>query len=107
MIPACFQLTLLRRRDQASCTNRLTPCAKVGETLNKHCVVTGLPQPNVTVSKVSGRALSTRLPLADRSGLTFSGVALTDIGTYRLAAKKRSARDKNKHQCYSRSGNLL
>ena len=41
----------------------------------------------MTVSKISGRALATRLPLANRSGLTFSDVTLTDRGTYRLAAE--------------------
>ncbi|XP_065828469.1 uncharacterized protein [Oscarella lobularis] len=82
-----WNMLLLGEEIRVSCTRRATSCVNIGETLNKHCVVTGLPEPNVTVSKISGRALATRLPLANRSGLTFSDVTLTDRGTYRLAAE--------------------
>ena len=65
----------------------ITPCVNVGDTLKKNCVITGLPEPNVTVSKSAGNLLSKRLPLVDLSGLTFRYLALTDRGTYRLTAK--------------------
>ena len=70
-----------------NCTNEMTACVKIGETLKKRCVITGLPEANVTVSKITETALSRRLPTADRSGLTFNDVALTDRGTYRVRAK--------------------
>ena len=70
-----------------NCTNETTSCVKVGETLKKRCVITGLPEPNVTVSKITETALSRRLPSAHLSGLTFNNVALTDRGTYRLTTK--------------------
>ena len=70
-----------------NCTNEMIACVKVGETLKKGCIITGLPEPNVTVSKIAETALSRRIPSADPSGLTFKDVALTDRGTYRLTTK--------------------
>ena len=65
----------------------MTDCVKVGETLRKRCVITGLPEPNVTVSKITETDSSTRLPSVDLSGLTFDDVELSDRGTYRLEAR--------------------
>ena len=70
-----------------NCTIQISDCVKVQKTLKKPCIITGLPEPNVTVSKITETALSKRLPSAHLSGLTFSDVALTDRGTYRVTAK--------------------
>ncbi|XP_065826249.1 netrin receptor unc-40-like isoform X2 [Oscarella lobularis] len=78
---------LLGDEIKVNCSNEMTACVKVGETLKKRCIITGLPEPNVTVFKITKTSLSRRLPSADRSGLTFNNVALTDRGTYRVTAK--------------------
>ncbi|XP_065826328.1 uncharacterized protein [Oscarella lobularis] len=78
---------LLGDEIKVNCTNEMIACVKVGETLKKGCIITGLPEPNVTVSKIAETALSRRIPSADPSGLTFKDVALTDRGTYRLTTK--------------------
>ena len=64
------------------CTGQATVCAMVGQSFVKHCTISGLPAPDITVQKISGPA--SPLPLASFSGLTFSASTLDDRGIYTM-----------------------